>query len=102
MLITEYYRNLPHWQPIRAFFFVTFNLKGAIPKEVFDRLQEEKRLALHRIGEHGGGADQRYAEHKRYFARVDHFLDTCQFGPDWLIIPEIARWPHSYRSEKYR
>ncbi len=69
---------------------MTFNLKGAIPKEVLNRLQEEKRLALHRIGDQGRGTDERYAEHKRYFARVDYFLDTSQFGPDWLKLPERA------------
>lgn len=89
MLITEYYRNLPHWQHVGACFFVTFNLRGAIPQEVYERLQEEKQLALDRIGK-GGDAVQLYAEHKRHFARVDHILDTCQHGPDHLKHAEIA------------
>ena len=90
MLVTEYYRNLPHWQHVGACFFVTFNLRGAIPQEVYERLQEEKQLALDRISKGGGDAAQLYAEHKRHFARVDYILDICQYGPDYLKHPEIA------------
>ncbi len=90
MLVTEYHRNLPHWQHVGAAFFVTFNLKGAIPRDVYERLAEEKQLALTAIQKSGNSAEQLYAEHKRHFARVDRILDTCQHGPVWLKEPSIA------------
>ena len=105
MLITEYYRNLPHWQPVGACFFVTFNLRGTIPRDVYERLQEEKQLALARISKNGGDAVQLYAEHKRHFARVDHILDTCQHGPDYLKhtgIAEVVKTKlHQYDNQNY-
>ncbi len=90
MLVTEYYRNLPHWQHVGAVFFVTFNLKGVIPRDVYERLAEEKKLALLGIEKSGNNAEQLYDEHKRHFARVDRILDTCQHGPNWLKQPSIA------------
>ncbi|MBD2752126.1 transposase [Spirosoma validum] len=90
MITTEYYRQLPHWQHIGATFFVTFNLRGAIPHDVYERLQEEKELAFSRIEKSGSNTDQLYKEHIRHFARVDHILDTCQHGPNWLAHAEVA------------
>lgn len=90
MLVTEYYRNLPHWQHVGATFFITFNLRGAIPREVYERLAEEKQLSLTAIGRFGSSTDQLYNEHKRHFTRVDRVLDTCRHGPDWLGRADIA------------
>ena len=90
MLVTEYYRNLPHWQHVGAVFFITFNLKGAIPRDVYERLAEQKQLALSAIKKSGGDIDQLYDEHKRHFARIDHILDTTQHGPVWLKQLSIA------------
>lgn len=90
MLVTEYYRNLPHWQHVGAIFFIMFNLKGAIPREVYERLAEEKKLALSGIQKSGNYPEKLYDEHKRHFARVDRILDACQHGPIWLKQPSIA------------
>ena len=90
MIKTEYHRSLPHLQYVGAVFFVTFNLRGAIPTEVVARLAEEKQLALAGIKKTGGDVDQLYNEHKRHFARIDYILDTNQYGSDWLKQPSIA------------
>jgi len=37
----KYKRNLPHIQPLGQIFFVTWNLKGAIPKSKLLQLQNE-------------------------------------------------------------
>jgi putative transposase len=41
---TYYRRNLPHFQPTGAAFFVTFRLAGSMPQEAIQRLTEEHRL----------------------------------------------------------
>ena len=81
---TEYYRRLPHLQYVGAVFFITFNLRGAIPTEVVARLAEEKQLALLILKKSGSDMEELYKEHKHHFARVDHILDTFQYSPDWL------------------
>jgi putative transposase len=90
MMKIEYYRRLPHLQYVGAVFFITFNLRGAIPAEVIARLAEEKQLALLTLKKTGNHIEELYKEHKRHFARVDHILDTIQYGPDWLKNPSVA------------
>ncbi|GAB3771087.1 transposase [Spirosoma horti] len=92
MIKTEYARNLPHIQPIGATFFVTFCLKGTLPAAVVRELIAERDWAIKTLSSHRetGLADEIYKEQKRYFARIDRILDTCQHGPDWLKIPDIA------------
>lgn len=71
---TEYYQRLPHLQYVGAVFFITFNLRGAIPAVVVARLAEEKQVALLALKRSGGDREELYKEHKRHFARVDHTL----------------------------
>src|SRR5699024_916640 len=35
-------RHLPHWHPYGATFFITFRLKGSLPKETLERLRQYK------------------------------------------------------------
>lgn len=90
MLITEYHRNLPHIQYVGATFFVTFNLRGAMPAEVIARLVGEKERALKRIRRGNDSEGLVYAEQKRHLSRVDRVLDACQYGEDWLKQPQVA------------
>ncbi len=53
-IITEevqiyYRRNLPHYQPAHATFFITFRLAGLLPAEVIVRLKEEYRQDEKRV-----------------------------------------------------
>ena len=74
-----YHRHLPHWQPRDAIFFVTFRLKNSLPNEVIEALREER--------EH---EKQNQLDEQHYFERWEEFLDKAQFGPRWLLQPEIA------------
>lgn len=38
----RYRRNLPHWQAQDGVYATVFRLKGSLPKEVVERLQEER------------------------------------------------------------
>jgi putative transposase len=87
-----YHRHLPHWQPTGAVFFITFRLKGSLPYEVIDELQDERKrekieagnLPLDQRGK------QNYLDEDKYFGKLDNLLDKAQFGPRWLSQPEIA------------
>ena len=87
-----YHRHLPHWQPTGAVFFITFRLKGSLPYEVIDELQDERKrekieagkLPLDQRGK------QNYLDEDKYFGKLDNLLDKAQFGPRWLSQTEIA------------
>jgi len=83
----EYHRHLPH-QVTEGFpIFLTWNLKGAIPKAVIMQLQRERHQLEReppRVGEALCNRSIRHA--KILFARADQFLDNCHSGP--LILRE--------------
>jgi putative transposase len=87
-----YRRHLPHWQPLGAVFFITFRLKGSLPYEVIEELQEEKNREKIETGKLllGRRGKQNYLDEDIYFGRLDNFLDKAQFGPRWLSQSEIA------------
>lgn len=89
-----YRRNLPHYQPANATLFVTFRLAGSLPVEILQRLREEyehtvvafdKTLSLRERSE------MEYAVQRRFFGRMDAYLDTGGYGPRWLEEPAIAQ-----------
>jgi REP element-mobilizing transposase RayT len=87
-----YQRHLPHWQPAGATFFVTFRLKDSLPCEVVVSLKEERereRRNLAKLTEDQRD-NQNYIDEQRGFARWDAFLDKAEFGPRWLLQPEVA------------
>jgi len=90
---TDYERNLPHYQPPGATFFVTFRLAGSIPREHLRRLKAEAEAGEARIREQTQGPDQLqalYEDRKRQFGRWDDALDRATNGPYWLRDPRIA------------
>ena len=77
--MTYYERNLPHWLPEHATFFVTWRLHGSLP--------------LHRrtAGKGcGTSAESRKETAGHQFARIDYQLDRARCGPHWLKEPKIA------------
>jgi len=89
-----YRRNLPHYQPANATLFVTFRLAGSLPVEILQRLREEyertdaefdKTLSLQERSE------MEYAAQRRFFGRMDAYLDTGEYGPAWLQEPAVAQ-----------
>ena len=77
--MTYYERNLPHWHPEGATFFVTWRLFGSLPVQ--------KRTA--RNGCATGNQPQAETPGER-FVRLDRALDRTAIGPHWLRIPNIA------------
>ncbi len=69
--------------------FVTFRLAGTIPRDVADRLQEQKRRLL-KNGE-GAVSNPSFQQriHKQLFAAYDDYLDQ-HVEIDWLRDPRIA------------
>jgi hypothetical protein len=42
-------RHLPHFQPLGGLFFVTFNLHGCVPKEIYKQWEQEFNLEKEKI-----------------------------------------------------
>jgi putative transposase len=88
----QYYRHLPHQIPEGFPIFLTWNLKGALPKAVLQMLtRERKRLASlpKRAGE--SRKDRNVREGKLIFAMADRALDTATSGPMHLRDPAAAK-----------
>lgn len=91
---TYYCRNLPHYQPTSASYFITFRLAGSLPNEVIIRLKEEYKIEGQRLIAMNEPDTKRRAieEHrKRYFEKFDEFLDKYSSSPKWLCENKIAQ-----------
>lgn len=99
----NFYRGkLPHYQPPGGTYFVTYQLYGAIPKPVLNKIIEEYQSALQQLEKEqlSRGTKRKpdsifrkkqIEEQKRQFKRIDDFLDSNLNSPHWLKIPEIAK-----------
>jgi len=91
---TEYYRRrLPHYQPLRATFFVTFRLADSLPEKVIVELMRERRIREMAVAKQTDSKKKQFLldeERKRYFGKFDHWLDNASTGPKWLAQDEIA------------
>jgi putative transposase len=89
---TYYRRNLPHYQPPGATYFVTYRLAGSLPHEVVVRLKEERAKAQRQCMETRGKEEEGINQHKkRHFARFDKLLDNADHAPRWLENAVVAR-----------
>ncbi|MGA0560409.1 transposase [Larkinella sp. VNQ87] len=86
----EYYRKLPHFQPLEAAYFITMRLYGSMPQHLIELLKEEQEVARNRLQTLDDTESDLYQQQKRYFARFDSFLDRPDNGPYWLSEPAIA------------
>lgn len=84
-------RNLPHWQPMGAIFFVTWRLAGVLPANIVQELEKE-RQRLQNLPK-----DPKYSERewnllneKKIFAIWDKYLDKY-INIQWLLDPRIAK-----------
>ena len=86
-----YKRNLPHWQPKGAEYFITFRLAGTLPKEAVLALKEkQKQFNLMRI-KSGLTSKQKSNFEAKIFETYDHLLDSETTGPTWLANKDVAR-----------
>jgi REP element-mobilizing transposase RayT len=102
-----YRRNLPHWQPEGATYFITFRLAGSLPKEAIDKLKQEQKLLLKKVKQSSRSSDSlselRERVHKSIFTKYDHLLDTEKAGPTWLSnksVAEIVKEAIHHRDQK--
>jgi hypothetical protein len=74
-------RNLPHYTPNDAPYFVTFRLAGTISK-----LEAARLKALL--------ADKSPESSRKFFRTYDTILDSARIGPKYLRQPEIMQQMH--------
>ena len=93
-LISSYRRNLPHWVPTNAVFFITFRLADSLPLVVLQELAEQREREREVAYANYTGAQQGemlYKLDKKYFGAYDAWLDRClESSPHWLAEPCIA------------
>lgn len=82
----SYKRNLPHIQPLGGTFFVTWNLKNAIPKSKLIELQEDYKSALKKTL----NKDERIKAGKLYFKNYDKELHLSE-GDHFLKDDRLAK-----------
>ncbi len=106
-----YKRNLPHWQPAGAEYFITFRLAGSLPANVVAKIKNDKaqRLCELRMATSSSGSlpeQQGFIDRARAgsdklsdlqeqiervtFLKYEALLDKADSGPIWLKQPEVA------------
>lgn len=89
-----YKRNLPHYQPDNAVYFITFRLAFSLPKSVivslkkdYDDLLRSTKL-IKNISERNNVI---YKRRKQYFGKFDKLLDGSESGALWLKNNDVAK-----------
>ena len=85
----QYYRKLPHIQPIEAVFFITARLHGSLPIAVLEQIREQREQEIKRLS--ANPEQDRIDRKKRDFARYENYLNNPKNGPYWLSDPEVAQ-----------
>jgi len=76
-----YTRHLPHHVPEGAPLFLTWNLKGAMPRAAIEEVANRRRALENQAPRPGETTEQRrIRENKMIFALADRFLDTATAG----------------------
>lgn len=86
-------RNLPHFYPKGAKFFITFRLFDSIPKEKLEEMQTNYEKLLASIDKNlpeSERFEQMDIAQKRFFVAYDNLLDTIQNDTNYLKQPEVA------------
>jgi REP element-mobilizing transposase RayT len=88
----NYRRHLPHQVPDGFPIFLTWNLKGALPKRVLCSLTSERERLERQPQRAGEDAKQRRVRHdKIVFGMMDRYLNNTAEGPLHLKDPRAAR-----------
>jgi len=86
-----YERHLPHQVPPGFPIFLTWNLKGALPKRIIDALEREEEGLAKETRREGESEFERKLRHaKILFAKRDRYLDAGRDGPLHLKDPQAA------------
>ncbi|MGM0586771.1 MAG: transposase [Bacteroidota bacterium] len=89
-----YRRNLPHWQPHGARYFITFRLAGSLPNHVLAELKQNQvdiQRALDSDELSDEEREQLFIEQKKIFHSYAKYLDHNSNGPHWLNQKRIAQ-----------
>ena len=90
-----YRRKLPHRHSPGGTLFVTFRLKGSIPKVVIEQWRANKELLERELSKLDNARSElelaRLEFHRQWFARFERLLDRPTSGPLWLKDPDVAR-----------
>jgi len=103
-------RNLPHWQPENAVFFVTTRLYGSLPLDIVKNLSKERKRETDKLKEMGLPEKELNERLKLcynlYFGKFDELLDKGNTGPHWFKQDEIAQiWINAlqhFDEERYK
>jgi REP element-mobilizing transposase RayT len=85
-----YKRNLPHYQPPAATFFITFRLYGSLPAFVIKQLEEYRNFK-----KETNSSEKFEIENiiqGRAFTMLERYLDHPENGPQWLKDHQIAQF----------
>jgi REP element-mobilizing transposase RayT len=87
-----YRRHLPHQVPANTPIFLTWNLKGAVTREMYDSIEWERlRLAALSVREGEAQPERKIRENKLLFAYGDRLLGQATRGPMFLGEAPIAQ-----------
>lgn len=93
----EYRRKLPHKFYVGHTFFITWNLKGAIPQKIIEQIKQRRDDALQvKASSKDKTLEEKLAKesliHREYFQVFNQHLDKAYpESPLWLKKPEIAQ-----------
>lgn len=91
-----YKRNLPHWHPPGAEFFITFRLTNSLPRTAVEKLKSLQEILKNRNEK----ADK---IQRAVFKQYEQLLDKPEFGPQWLsqnTVANIIADSIKYRDQK--
>lgn len=90
--VREYYhRHLPHQVPAGYPIFLTWNLKGSLPKRILAQLESERERREDEPRRKGESNRDRKVRHSKIlFDQRDRYLDTTSQGPMYLENPIAA------------
>ncbi len=90
--MTFYRRNLPHWQPDGATYFITFILAGALPQKALEKILQQRAAFKHlsKKGFINKQLDRRRLINERTFKKYEQIIDSQKSDIKWLAVPEIA------------
>ncbi len=88
-----YSRNLPHWHPPGATFFLTARLHGSLPQAVIQQLRADYDAARAPHPDDDTPtttAARALAAHRTFFAATEQHLEHGRYGPTWLADARVA------------
>lgn len=84
-----YKRNLPHWQPPEAEYFITFRLAGSLPKEAITKIKAIEKQLRKKSNQEVDCLTTKI--NRKIFEKYEELLENGRYGPLWLKKPDVAK-----------